>query len=569
MQELLRDDGASLERPAATRQESGPTEKVDADTDFVPEIGISLGGGIMGHSRSLGFGILGLALFALPASCNAGDQPAPSAPGGEPGRDLPQVALNLVVNDALPLLDPYLQDTGVGTWVLYGNVWESLIDIEDDQPVPQLASNWSQEDPLVWVFELRPDVRFHDGSVMTVEDVIASFERARSHPESAISPRVSKIEDVSARDSNTIVIRLLTPTPTLAWDLWEVPIVANASSAAPLDPPIATGPYRIVGHQIGERLLVKRFDEYWGDVPDVAQAEFLFEPDGDRRIEMLQEAQADLVTNLPPGAIDAVEERPDLWVESSLGGIVRFICFNPAMPPFDDPRIREAIDIGVDRQALVDGYYARNARVAGQIGRARSVGHLPYYEAPSKNLERAKELITQVAQGETLELTLHCGESQAPIAEVIAAQLKKVGLSVNVQPADWNEFYSDLQRGALAFSLVGWSTDIADVGPTYEEVIHTFEENGLLGKSNLGRYSNPEADRLIEAAIEESNASKRRQLLEEVSKIIVTDRPILPLIRELNLYGVRRSLSWVAPSDGVLKLSKMTVVEEEVSASDG
>lgn len=502
-------------------------------------------------ARSVVFAIGFVLLLAVSACGTQLEEP-------RSGQESPDLTLRLAVSDALPHLDPFLQNTAASNWMLYGNVFEGLLRYVDGEPQPSLATAWAQVDDLTWTFDIRGGATFHDGSPLTSAEVAASFERTMNHPESAIAGRVAQIRSITARDADTVEIRLLTPSQAFLRGVAMIPIVSNAESDGLFESLIATGPYTIVDFIEGTHLMLERHTGYWGKEPQVDRAEIFFEGDEDARVQLLLDGSVDLVNQIPPPSIAAIEARADLWVESSLGTSLRILVLNLSVPPFDDPRIPEAIDLALDRETLVEVRYEGHARVAGQLAGPTSAGHIAELASPPRNLERARALVAEAARSTDLSLRLYCGSPAPAEAITIEAQLEEAGFDVEIVGIPWSDLYPRIQAGEVPFVYQGWTNYSGDPASTFEEVIHSYSPDSQLGRSNHGRYSNPEADRLIEASIVTGDPALRRQILEGITRIVAKDRPIIPLVRPLNIFGLRRDLNWVAPPTAALTISEMS-----------
>lgn len=504
-------------------------------------------------ARRLCIGVGVLLLLAAGRNVDAASRPA-GAPAEQEG-----LSLRIAVSDALPQLDPFLQNTAASNWILHGNVFEGLIRFADGEAAPSLATSWVQEDDLTWVFTLRPGVTFHDGRPLTVADVVASVRRALDHPRAAIAARVAQIETAEARDAEHLAVRLRSPSRSFLRGIAMVPIVADASSEAPLDPLIATGPFRVAGYSKAEHLVVERYAGYWGDRPEVARAEFLFEPDEEARARMLINGEVELANQLHPSSIPAIEAHRELWVESSLGTNVRILVFDVSTAPYSDPRVREAVDLALDRDELVDVRYDGYARVAYQLADPGSSGHLPELAQRGRNLERARELVVAASGDGEIVLRMHCGSPAPAETDAMERQLEAAGFQVEVVPIEWQVLYPQMQNGEIPFVYQGWSNYSGDVASTFEEMVHSYSPDGQLGKANHGRYANPEVDRLIKAAMVTEEADQRQETYERISRMLASERPIVPLVRPLSIFGLRRDLAWTAPPTAALTLSEMTI----------
>lgn len=493
-----------------------------------------------------------LAALGLAAASSAETREAesPSAP-----------PLRLVVNESLPSLDPFAQRTQIKGWILQGNVYEALVGIEEGEPVPLLAKSWRQEDERTWVFELRDDVEFHDGRRLAAADVVASIERARFHPTSRIADSVGAVERVRARGETAVEVVLAYPAPRLAHRMASVPIVAGAAAEGELGSLVATGPYRVVSFSQGEQLRVERFPGYWRSLPPTAEATFIVEIDAARRVRMLLDGEADLVTSVPPELIDDIEGRGDLWLASSLGGMIRLILINTRRTPLDDPRVREALDLAVDREALANDYYKHYARPAGQLAEPGAIGHARSIVPPARDLEKARRLVAEVSAGEPLDVPLFYTEGSTVSAEMLIRQLEEAGFRLERNVLPWGELYSRLMKRETALVFASWNNAPGDVGPAFESIIHSSRDDSPLGRSNVSGYANAEVDRLVEESSRTADRRRRQALLEKAAAIVAAERPLIPLVWSMNLYGIKRNLEWEPPPSGSLQLSQMSLGE--------
>ncbi|MCP4897146.1 MAG: hypothetical protein GY906_09255 [bacterium] len=466
--------------------------------------------------------------------------------------------LRIVHAHALPSLDPHLDLTFITTSVL-GNLFEALVEFDSEgKPAPRLAQRWENPDELTWKFTLRRLVRFHDGRDMTAEDVVASLHRAKTHPQSKMSTYLASVESVEAVGRSTIVLRTKTPSPALLSKLAFV-VIQPADTPENLVLPIGTGPYRISGYKPGESLRAVRFGKYWGAFPSEKEVEFLFVPDPSARVELLIDRAAALVEEVSPQDITRIEEKDDLWVESHLGNFVFYLALDPTRAPLDNPVVREAIDVSLDRQAIADGVFTGHALPANQIPGPGTFGFSKQLKQPTHNPERARELLRTLTHEGSPELILHYSTNRSLLAETIIRQLNAVGFAASGQAHSWPDLLELLDRKEAGFVLLGENNSSMDAGYFFDSVVHTTSTELSLGDFNFFNFSDREIDALIEQTGQEMDPAKRLKDFHDASSRLAEARGVLPLVVVMDLFGVRRDLVWRPRADGNCWAAEMSL----------
>ncbi|MCP4898227.1 MAG: hypothetical protein GY906_14740, partial [bacterium] len=325
-----------------------------------------------------------------------------------------------------------------------------------------------------------------------------------------------------------------------------------------LDKPIGTGPYRLVDHEPGDRLRMAAFKRYWGQQPAESQVEILFREDPKERVKLLVDGAADLIEDIPPEQIEATENTNGLWVESRIGNFVFYLALDRSRPPLDNAQVREAVDLAVDRQALADGVFRGHAQPANQISGPTTFGHSTAVLQPRHDLTRVGQLLKQVGFDEGPQLTLHYSETRVHLAEAILSQLNAAGFRATGERHSWPELLALLERKEADLVLIGENNSPMDGGYFFDSIIHSTSPEQGLGDFNFINFSDPEIDRLIEAAARQMNPSKRRLELETVSRRLAEQRVVLPLVWVVDLFGVRRELQWTPRSDSNFWAAEMS-----------
>jgi peptide/nickel transport system substrate-binding protein len=292
------------------------------------------------------------------------------------------------------------------------------------------------------------------------------------------------------------------------------------------------------------------FPGYWRGGPAEKSAEFLIIPGADEAVRLLEKNQVDIVCNLPSQLVDRVEANLKLWVESRLSESVVYLQLNHRVPPFDDPRIRQAIDLALDREELVREVSLNYARPASQMLGPDIFGHDPDLTPPKRDLVAARRLIKEAGYAAGPNLSIEITEAYELYAAVLARQLDEAGFQTSVKIRPWPELYADLRAGTVGIWFGLWAFDSSEAGLFFEALAHTPTSDGSFGAGNFSRYSDPDLDRAIQEAVAELDLPKRKEKLQEISRRFTQIRGLLPILWPLDLYGMRRDLDWEAREDG-------------------
>jgi peptide/nickel transport system substrate-binding protein len=320
-----------------------------------------------------------------------------------------------------------------------------------------------------------------------------------------------------------------------------VPIVP-ADAPEVITQPIGTGPYRLVAFEPGEMVELVAFEAHWSGPPPEPRVELVFLSDPAERIGGLLAGELDLVNELSARDVATVEQHEGLRVESRTSLGVEYLQMDVSAPPFDDPRVRHAIDLALDRRALVDEIALGQGRPVGQMVPPDVFGYDPALGPVERDLAEAHRLIVEAGYPQGLDLVLEVREGR-PVLPLVR-QLAEAGLRVEVVARPWSEMYPRLVSGEVPFYYGGWVATSADASDLLDHKVHTPDPERGYGASNSNRYSNPEIDRLIEALDEAATMGERRELLQEVLGRLGRDAAFVPLYTPFELYGLRADLRW-------------------------
>jgi peptide/nickel transport system substrate-binding protein len=445
-------------------------------------------------------------------------------------------ALRFGLSAAPQNLDPRLATDAASTRVnrlLYAR----LVDFDERfQPVPALAT-WQRLSPTHYRFRLRRDRRpFHDGSPVRARDVVATYRAVLDFATG--SPHrgsLHMIAAVTALDEDTVDFTLHVPDPLFPGRLVVgiLPAALIQSRHAFNSRPLGSGPFRFLSWPRPGQLLVQR-------LRDGALVQFQRVQKPDVRVLKLLRGELDaLQGDLPPELLGWVSRRDDVRVLEREGTTFSYLGFNMLDPLTGDPRVRRAVAHALDRQSIIRHLWAGNAReAAGILGPEHWAGH-PGLRAPAHDPVTARRLLAEAGYGRDRELRLVYKTSTNPlrvrIATVIQHQLAEVGMTVELRTYDWGTFYGDIKAGNFQLYSLAWvGIKMPDI---FRYVFHS--ESVPPAGANRGRWSDPEVDRLIEAAEAAPDTQRQARAYREVQERVLAALPYVPLWYENQVFVSR------------------------------
>ncbi len=390
-------------------------------------------------------------------------------------------------------------------------LYDGLVQLNADlTPVANLAVEWENPEPTVWVFKLREGVKFHDGSDFTAEDVVYTFEtildpELKARFRSLYTP-ISKIEAV---DPLTVRIELSEPyAPLFSYlDLGIVPKAYVEGGGDLSINPIGTGPMKLASWERGSKIVLEPFDDYWGGKAKADGFEFVVVADNTSRAQAFEAGDLDIIQSpLSPQDIQRLAERDDIG-KSVMGGVgITYLNFNTAAEPLTDPAMRRALAMLVDQDTIANGIYEGVDQPASSILLPSSWAYADAIKQPGFDPDGAKTALADLGwtdsdndgvldkdgQPLTIEISTHSEDpNRIQAVEFIQATFKQNGVDATVSIADWPAFFPSVQSGQHQIALLGW-LNIVDPDRLM------FAQFGTGGTQNYGNYSNAEVDALLQ-----------------------------------------------------------------------
>jgi oligopeptide transport system substrate-binding protein len=446
--------------------------------------------------------------------------------------------------------------------LVVGALFDPLVTFDDRfQVVPAAADRWEvDEEGREFTFELREDATFHDGTPVTAADFVRTFQRiadGTAEPPSFLAYLLEPVEGsaaaaadgaeltgVEAVGDTTLVVRLSAPMPgflrTLAHpSLVPLPPAADDDLEAFAATPIGNGAFAMAGAREPDAFIrLARFDDHPrpAELDEVVLQIYADDPARERQWEDLLDGQLQ-VADVAPERLDEARERYGSSSDGYRGpgvldgvtSTVYLYGFDTTQPPFDDPRVRRAISLSIDREALADEVM-QGTRVAAtslvppsipgaQADACDHCRHDP--EAARAELEELEVELTD------LRLTHNRGRTHTTIAEAMATDLEAaLDVQVELQGRDLQPFVLGVRRGEYPLFRLGWESDDPDPSAYLTPLFHSDQ----IGRDNLTRYADEEVDALLDEARASADAASARAALAEAERRILEDAPVVPLL---------------------------------------
>jgi peptide/nickel transport system substrate-binding protein len=392
-------------------------------------------------------------------------------------------------------------------------------------------------------------VRFSDGSPLAAADVAASLKAAVERGW-ATHDYLWPMASVRTLDERRVEVRTRGREPTFLTRLpWGFVLRADAVDRTPV-PVVGTGPYRLERWLPGKEFVLSRNPHYWGAPAPFASARFVIVPDDAERVARVERGEADVADNVPLEAFDRLERQRELRLVVGTGHRVLFLALRVDRAPFRDPRVREAMELALDRAELVERVLLGRARPAYQLLPPSVVGHDPGLVATRTDRERARRLLAEAGYPDGFALRLDGPNNRyvkdAAILREVARQLGSVGIRAVAAPQDKQAFYRLTETGGSDAHLLGWASESGDGGDALDFFFRT-PGGGPEGRLNTTGISDPRLDALILRVHESDTVAERSEALRRAFGRVAQLRPIVPLVVQVDAVLLNRKVAWRPP----------------------
>lgn len=484
--------------------------------------------------------------------------------------------LKIALSADVSSLDPHYLNIAPNV-AFSSHIFDALVNVDaNGKLVPGLATSWRAIDATTWEFKLRQDVKFHDGSKFTAEDVVFSLDRPAKLTNSP-GPYTAYTKQIVAKkivDPYTVRLSTATPYGPLALDVSAIFIVSKkaAEKASTEDfnsgkALIGTGPYKFVSFKRGDRIEVARNDSYWGGKSDWDKVSFRIITNSAPRLAALLSGDVDAIEGVPTADLSKLKGNAKFKLEQKISWRTIFweidqsersspyVTDKAGKPlpsnPLRDVRVRQAISKSINRKALVDRTMEGLAVPASNIVAPGLLGYNDALKVEAYDPEGAKKLLAEAGYPNGFALTLHGPNDRyindAQVVQTVAQFLNRIGIQTKVVTLPLSVYFSKARAGEFSVALLGWGTLAGDFG--LRTLVGTSNPDTGWGTWNWGKYSNPALDKLIASSLGSVDQAKRASYAQEAAAVAMKDYAVVPLHHQYATWAMRKGLKYTARTD--------------------
>ncbi len=451
-------------------------------------------------------------------------------------------ALRVAINTDPDGLDPY-KTVAAATFNLTRNIFDTLIQTDPAGRLgPDLATGWQvSTDGLTYTLKLRTDVYFHNGRKMTADDVKWSLDQMRDPNVHKRAADFAAIKDVKVLAPDQVAITLNKPSAAFLSNLamgWAA-IVSKEAAATMSQNPVGTGPFKFVEWKKDQEIALERFNRYFD--PKAARVDrvvFQVIPEAPARLVALKAGTVDVVPDVPPENANEVQASSDLKLVVKPMNAVQILAINNKKKPFDDVRVRQALALAIDKQTVIDGSVWGYGKPIASHMPPSSDYYVDLLAQHQTDVAKAKALLAQAGLAKGFKTTIVLPEPymlHRRAGQVIAEQLKAIGVQADLKVIDWPTWLSEVYtKRNYELTVIG-HTGRLDPDPWLNRYVSTSKENYM-------NFSDPEYDQIIAQAAVSTDAAQRKQLYGRAQEILADQAPAVYLQAPAMVIGLNKAV---------------------------
>ncbi|MDE2581324.1 MAG: ABC transporter substrate-binding protein [Rhodospirillales bacterium] len=461
------------------------------------------------------------------------------------------------------------------------NIYEPMVQRDANlKLIPGLAVKWEQISPTVWRFHLRPGVKWQDGTPFTADDVVFSFQRIEAKT-AQMRDTLGMVKEIKKVGPLTVDVVTKRPDPIFPQEqtnflimskAWcekhdaTVPVVLGTGENYAILHAMGTGPYELVSRQPDSKTILKYNKNWWGKLTgNVTRVEFDVIKNDSTRVAALLSGAEDMVYTVPPQDMPRIAHAPGVHLVQHPELRTIYFGFDMSRPqlltsnvkgknPFQDIRVRRAFALAIDEDLIAKRVMLGQAHPTWLMWGPGVNGYDPKLDVrPKTNIAEAKKLMAEAGYPHGFTLGMDCPDDRYVMDEQIctaaAAMLGRIGVKVNLDAQTKAKFFAKINvpKYDTDFYMLGWTPSTYDA----ENVLYSLlgSRNGKRGIFNVGGYSNPKLDKLIDEIGVETNQTKRDALIDDAARILQHDLPTIPLHQQVIVWAVRNGYKVVQPAD--------------------
>ena len=490
-------------------------------------------------------------------------------------------------------LDPHVFNTGTN-FVLMHQMYETLVNrTADGKLKPLLATEWKmlESDPTVWEFKLRPNVKFHDGTPLTAKDVVFSLNRARG-PNAQVKSLLASVDSIKAVDDLTVHVKTKGPNLIFPNNLTNLFIMsedwAKKNNATETQDPNSkqengatravngTGAFMLASREIDSKTVMKQNPNYWGkdQVGDVTELVYLPIKSPATRVAALLSGEVDFAQDIPAQDVARLKQDSKLRINEGPENRSIFLGLNVGAAelkssnvkgknPLADPKVREAIELAIDRDAIKRSVMRGLSNPSGVMAPPFVNGYDKSMAAYKKaDINKAKQLLKEAGYPDGFTITLHSPNDRyvndEAISTAIAGFLGRIGIKTEVSSRPIAQHSVSIVNADSDFYLYGWGVPTYDSAYIFDFLVATRGKEGR-GAQNATGYSNPEVDAKIISLSSESDVAKRNDTIKQIWDVVQKERFYIPLHDQVIHFASVKSIDVPVHPDNTLHFKDVKI----------
>jgi len=453
---------------------------------------------------------------------------------------------------------PWMESYDVDTMSINSNIFNSLVEFDNlFRITPALADSWNNPNNLTWRFNLRKNVKFHNGYDFTAEDVKYTIELIQSDNNSALRELLTSVSHVNIINNYTVDIITIKPCPILLNKLVDIFIVSKKyQEEIDYEWPIGTGPFKLVQYNEEKNITLERFDKYWEGKPFVKKVVFEIICESDDRTNALLSGDIDICGVHPDNYLD-IYNATSLDVKTVSPPSVFYLSFDfreynssynyAEKNPVSDVRVRKAMYHAIDIEKIIEDKLNGFGGAASQFVSPLIFGYNPKIKRLSYDLDIARDLLNESGYENGFKIDMDCTDSNSSqefFIEIVN-MLKDVNIDVNINPLPTTELFHKIFSKNSTLFFMGWLTGSTDGGEIFDFILRTVDEINSTGLYNYGYYSNPEVDSIGSQVSSMMDPQKRLSLMQDGFMLAMEDVAWIPLYIPQTIYGCNKNLDWI------------------------
>lgn len=484
-------------------------------------------------------------------------------------------------------LDPHFHNLGPNNETRR-HIFESLVNTDAAQRLePGLAESWRAVDDTTWEFKLRKGVKWTDGKDFTAQDVIWTLCRIPNVQDSPSSFTIytKAVQDAEAPDPHTLIVKTAAPYPLVPTEFSTWGVIQAPEDAADLEfkkegceyagawprtedfnagKQVGTGPFKLESYTKGDRIVMVRNEDYWGDKP--AWDEVVFRPitSPAPRVAALLSGDVDIIDSPPIQDLERLRNDDSIDVAQGLSNRVIYLHMDqhaetPGVKgtdgknPMQDKRVREALSKAINREAIVDRIMGGVARPAAQLLPESMFGSDPELEVAPYDPEASKKLLAEAGYPDGFELVIGTPNDRymndEKVAQAVAQFFTRIGIKTGIDASTASVFFKRRNNVEFTMYLAGWGAATGEMSSPLKSLAATPDKTRGYGTTNPGGYSNPEMDGILTEALQTVDDARREELLRAASRAVIEDYGIIPLHYEVTPWAFRKGLTYEPRAD--------------------